>query len=87
MFIVRVEITNSRNDDVSVYWNEADSRADADAVIAEHNADIKKWNYETVGAVSFRYISSRIFDESELQELTLDDVRGIPLKILAKILR
>ena len=53
----------------------------------EFEAELDKWNYNTPGANSVRRGDMRYWTQEELEHLDLSDVEGIPLHILADVLK
>ena len=52
---IKLEITNSRNDNKSVEWFFCNTDEDKNRWIQEKNEEQEKWNYHTSGAMSTRY--------------------------------
>lgn len=82
---IKLEITNSRNDDKRIEWFFCDTDEEKNKWIQEKKEEENKWNYHTVGAVSMRfysfneYLISNLLDTdiSELEGMTLRDFIGV----------
>ena len=82
---IKLEITNSRNDDKRIVWFFCDTDEEKNKWIQEKKEEEDKWNYHTAGAVSMRfysfneYLISNLLDTdiSELEGMTLRDFIGV----------
>ena len=78
---IKLEVTNSRNDDCRIEWFFCDTDEEKNKWIQEKKEEENKWNYHTPGAVSRRsyYFNENTidgllrYDISELQGMTLQD--------------
>lgn len=80
MGVVKLEVTNSVNDDKDIEWFFYNSETIRDEWKKEKEEEQNKWNYHTQGAMSFRYYS---FDDhmiDELLEFGMDYFEGMKLK-------
>jgi predicted adenine nucleotide alpha hydrolase (AANH) superfamily ATPase len=76
--IVRLEVSNSVNDDISVRWYFAKSNIDLKNWVTEREKEKKKW-HKTVGAVSIRYYDYSYYNKEELLNTNVEDLKGLKL--------
>jgi len=77
--IIKLEITNSRNDDKRIEWFFCDTEKEKKEWIDERKKEENKWNYHTQGAVSTRYYYFNEYKISELMERDVSEFQGMKL--------
>jgi hypothetical protein len=77
---IKLEITNSRNDDKRVEWFFCDTEEEKKQWIDEKKKEEDEWNYHTVGAVSMRYYSFSVYSISNLMETDISKLEGMKLR-------
>jgi len=76
--IVRLEISNSVNDDVNINWYFANSKRDLEEWVKTREKEKKEW-HKTPGAVSIRYYDYSYYTKEELLNTNIEDLKGIKL--------
>ena len=84
--IVRLEITNSRNDDTRVEWFFGESDEQAEEWVKEKRKEKDKWNYDTAGAISYRYYEFEHYNFDTFLDVDITHLQGITVKDLIKII-
>lgn len=78
--IVKLEITNSRNDDKRINWVFFETEEEKKQWIDEMKKEEDKWNFHTSGAVSMRYYYFNEYSISKLMEIDISELSGMKLK-------
>ncbi len=76
---IKLEITNSRNDDKRVEWFFCDTEEEKNQWIDKKKKEKDKWNYHTEGAVSIRYYNFSEYLISNLMETDISELEGMTL--------
>ena len=87
MILARHISTNSVNEDRRIQWQVFETEAEVKAWEKEFEAELDKWNFNTLSASSIRRGDMRFWTQEELEQLDLSDVEGLPLYILADVLK
>jgi hypothetical protein len=77
---IKLEITNSRNNDKHVEWFFCDTEEEKKQWIDKKKKEEDKWNYHTSGAVSMRYYNFNEYLISNLMETDISELEGMKLK-------
>jgi len=85
MFIVNAEITNDCNMDIRNEYTIVATEEEKDSFIERIKDDIKKWNYDTPGAVSFRNVSFEVWRKDNIQRASMSDFAHFTIGDFAKI--
>lgn len=86
MLAIKLEVTNSRNDDSRVEWHLAKTEEEINSWEAEKKKEETKWNRHTPGAVSTRYYYFERYDAKTLMTQQLSNLAGLTLYQLGLIL-
>ena len=84
---IKLEITNSRNDDKNVEWFFCNTEEEKRKWIDEKKEEEDKWNYNTPGAVSTRYYSFQEYLISNLMENRISELEGMILRDFVEIIK
>lgn len=84
---IKLEVTNSRNDDKRIEWFFCDTDYEKNKWIEKHKKEQEEWNYNTVGAVSTRYYYFSEYLISSLLEMNISELEGMQLKDLVQIIK
>lgn len=84
---IKLEITNSRNDNKSVEWFFCNTDEDKNRWIQEKNEEQEKWNYHTSGAMSTRYYYFNEYLIGDLLESDISELQGMKLKDIIAVIK
>lgn len=84
--LIRSVVTNNMNDNENVTWYLAKTEVEDWDFRYDQNDAVDKWNKGSAGYMSFRRVSIDIFYADQFAYLTLDQLDGIPLPMLKKVL-
>ena len=77
---IKLEITNSRNDNKHVEWFFCDTEEEKKKWIDEKKKEKDEWNYNTFGAPGIRYYDFNEYLISNLMETDISELEGMTLK-------
>ena len=83
--IVRLEVSNSVNDDVNISWHFADSKRDLEEWIKKREKEKNDW-HKNPGAVSMRYYDYSYYNKEELLNTNVEDLKGLKLIDIIKLI-
>lgn len=86
-YLTQLTITNSRNDDERFEWFITTDLEEQQAWIREKQDEQRDWNYETPGAVSFRYYSYDHFTSETILDVPINELKGLRLGELLQIIK
>ncbi len=84
---IKLEISNSRNDNKSVEWFFCETKEEKNKWIDEKKKEEYNWNYNTYGAVSIRYYIFSEYLICDLMEKDISDLEGIKLKEFIELIK
>lgn len=85
-YIIKVEITNSVNDDMHIEWFFTKTEEEKTTLISEKKEEQNKWNHHTPGAMSWRYYSITEYSPKEILELDISELTGMKLRDFLSLL-
>lgn len=85
MILIISTQTNNCNDNVGTDYFIGDNEEDGQKWIEKKEADIRKWNYDTPGAVSMRYIDFSSWNDESIKNAYLSDFHCLTIGDFAKI--
>ena len=77
---IKLEITNSRNDDKRIEWFFCDTDEEKNKWIKEKKDEEDKWNYHTPVSISMRFYSFNEYLISNLLETDISELEGMTLR-------
>jgi len=83
---IKLEITNSSNHDSEFEWKFFSSEKDRTQWMEEKEAERAKWNYQTPGAISYRYYRFSEYSAEALIHTNLSELQGMKVLDLFKLL-
>jgi len=87
LYIAKITIDNSVNEDYQTQWIVAKTRKKLDKLIDEIKDEVYNWNYNTPGAVSHRYFSSDYYTSDQIIDFKMDELEGMTVKQFIEILK
>ncbi len=76
-YAIKLEITNTINDDKTVHWYFCETEEEKKTWIDDHIQDKIRWNYHTSGAMSIRYYDFMEYDTNNILSLNLSELRDM----------
>lgn len=86
MHIVKLEISNSRNDDVTYKWGFFKNEDFKNNWIAMHKKEQNIWNFQTAGALSTRHYHFHEYTLAEIMALDISELAGMQLMDLITLI-
>jgi len=86
-FILKSEVTNDVNDDKVIEWVFVTSEEEKEGWIQAKKDEKIRWNLNTPGARSIRYLSIYEYSLAELLNENIEDLKGLRLEDLIKIIK
>lgn len=86
-YLTQLTISNSRNDDERFEWFITTDLEEQQAWIREKQDEQRVWNYETPGAVSFRYYSYDHFTSETILDEAMHNLKGLTLRDFLSIIK
>lgn len=86
-WVIKLEITNSVNDNVETEWFFAKTEGEKTTWIIQKNDEQNQWNRFTPGAVSTRYYSMMEYTPTSILNIDISDLKGMKLKDFITIIK
>ena len=84
---IKLEVTNSRNDNKLVEWFFCDTEEEKKQWIKDKKKEEDNWNYHTVGVVSIRYYIFSEYLISNLMETDISELQGMKLRDFIEVIK
>ena len=83
---LKLEISNTRNDDVTIEWFFFETTEEMEVLEAEKKKEEEDWPKQS-GVVSIRYYYFQKYLVADLLELELGELQGMKLKHIAQLIK
>ena len=86
-YITQLTITNSRNEDERYEWLITTDLEEQKEWIRQKQFEQQQWNYDTAGAVSFRYYDYNSYTNETILEVPMNELKGLKLGDLLQLIK
>lgn len=87
MIVIKQEVSNTVNEDVSVKWFFCDTKEEVEQIKKDGKKAEDQWNYKTTGAVSMRHCFHSEYTPEQLLSQELGELEGMKLKDIIKLIK